>query len=152
MNDKITLTYHVSPEDFTRAGEASSNVKSKLKKLGVHPEAVRKVAIALYEGEINMVIHANGGDITVDITPDKIVMVLKDQGPGIADIEKTRVFEMFFTGNNKIGDSRRSLGLGLALCKSIIEAHGGKITLTDNLPHGAKFTFSLPASEVNMNE
>lgn len=52
----------------------------------------------------------------------------------------------------KIGDSRRSLGLGLALCKSIVEAHGGKITLADNLPHGAKFTFSLPASEVNMNE
>ena len=87
-NSLMTLKYTVSPTDFTRAGEASSDVKNKLKKLGVAPAIIRKVAIAMYEGEINMVIHANGGHITVDITPEQIIMILKDVGPGIEDIEK----------------------------------------------------------------
>lgn len=79
----MTLKYTVSPTDFTRAGEASSDVKNKLKKLNVPPEIVRKVAIAMYEGEINMVIHANGGEITVDITPECIIMQLQDIGPAL---------------------------------------------------------------------
>jgi len=78
MENAIVLQYHVSADDFTRAGEASSDVKGKLKQLGISPEAVRKVAIAMYEGEINMVIHANGGEITVEITPEKVRMVLDD--------------------------------------------------------------------------
>ena len=61
MDDVITLQYKVSPDDFTRAGEASSDVKNKLKQLGISPTAIRKVSIAMYEGEINMVIHARGG-------------------------------------------------------------------------------------------
>ena len=81
--EAICLTYDISPDDFTRAGEASSDVKKKLKQMGVSPEAIRKVAIAMYEGEINMVIHANGGEIRVEITPEKIVMILDDVGPGI---------------------------------------------------------------------
>ena len=72
MSEAIVLNYTIPPDDFTRAGEASSDVKSKLKQLGVSPEAVRKVAIAMYEGEINMVIHAKGGEITVEISPEKI--------------------------------------------------------------------------------
>ena len=76
MDDVITLNYHISPDDFTRAGEASSDVKGKLKQMGVSPDAVRKVAIAMYEGEINMVIHAKGGEITVNITPEEIEMIL----------------------------------------------------------------------------
>ena len=75
MENAIVLQYHVSADDFTRAGEASSDVKGKLKQLGISPEAVRKVAIAMYEGEINMVIHANGGEITVEITPEKVWMM-----------------------------------------------------------------------------
>ena len=59
---------------------------------------------------------------------------------------------MFFTGESTIADNRRSLGLGLSLCKSIINAHGGEITLTDNTPHGSVFTFTLPSGEVNINE
>ena len=66
------LKYPMSGDDFTRAGEASSDVKRKLKQIGVSPEAIRKVAIAMYEGEINMVIHAKGGEITVEITPEKM--------------------------------------------------------------------------------
>ena len=68
MSEVLTLTYRISAEDFTRAGEASSDVKHKLKQMGVSPDAVRKVAIAMYEGEINMVIHADGGEITVEIS------------------------------------------------------------------------------------
>lgn len=75
-----------------------------------------------------------------------------DNGPGISDDIKPMVFDMFYTGKNQISDSKRSLGLGLALCKSIIAAHGGKITLSDNTPSGAIFTFTLPVGEVNINE
>lgn len=77
---------------------------------------------------------------------------IKDNGPGIADSLKPYVFDMFFKGESKIADSRRSLGLGLALCKSIIEAHGGVIYLKDHMPHGCDFTFTLPLNEVNLNE
>ena len=75
-----------------------------------------------------------------------------DNGPGIPDPIKPHIFEMFYTGKNTIADSHRSLGLGLALCHSIIEAHNGKLNLTDNVPHGCIFTFTLPLSEVTLNE
>lgn len=110
MEDAIVLNYHVSPDDFTRAGEASSDVKGKLKQLGVSPEAVRKVAIAMYEGEINMVIHAKGGDITVTITPEQIQMVLADVGPGIPDIELA-----MRAGYSTAPDEVRSLGFGAGM-------------------------------------
>lgn len=86
MSDTINLTYDVPGDDFTRAGEASSDVKGVLKKLGLSPQVVRKVAIAMYEGEINMVIHGGGGQITVEVTPDAVTMRLADHGPGIRDI------------------------------------------------------------------
>ena len=110
MENAIVLQYHVSADDFTRAGEASSDVKGKLKQLGISPEAVRKVAIAMYEGEINMVIHANGGDITVDITMDEIIIVLKDVGPGIKDIDKAME-----AGYSTASDHIRSLGFGAGM-------------------------------------
>ena len=75
MENAIVLQYHVSADDFTRAGEASSDVKGKLKQLGISPEAVRKVVIAMYEGEINMVIHAGGGEIDVDVSPAQVDVV-----------------------------------------------------------------------------
>ena len=75
-----------------------------------------------------------------------------DNGPGISDEVKPHIFEMFYTGNNTIADSHRSLGLGLSLCRSIIEAHGGTLVLTDNIPRGCIFTFTLPLSEVILNE
>ena len=77
---------------------------------------------------------------------------VSDDGPGIPDERKERVFEMFFPGGNPIGDSRRSLGLGLTLCQAIIHAHHGEMTLKDNSPHGCVFSFTLPLSEVNLNE
>lgn len=110
MDDAIVLKYEISPDDFTRAGEASSDVKGKLKQLGVSPEAVRKVAIAMYEGEINMVIHANGGEITVEITPAEIKMILADVGPGIPDVEKAMK-----AGYSTAPDEVRSLGFGAGM-------------------------------------
>lgn len=109
-NSLMTLNYHVSPTDFTRAGEASSDVKNKLKKLGVAPTVIRKVAIAMYEGEINMVIHAGGGEIDVEITEDKINMILSDKGPGIEDIELAMK-----EGYSTAPDNIRSLGFGAGM-------------------------------------
>ena len=108
--DVITFHYTISPDDFTRAGEASSDVKSKLKKMGVTPEAVRKVAIAMYEGEINMVIHAKGGGITVHISTERIEMVLEDVGPGIPDIDLAMQ-----AGYSTAPDAVRSLGFGAGM-------------------------------------
>ena len=80
------------------------------------------------------------------------VISIADDGEGIPDDMKPRVFDMFYSGANKIADSRRSLGLGLSLCRSIIHAHGGEITVSDNHPHGTIFTFTLPAGEVKLHE
>ena len=87
MATTIELHYLVPGDDFTRAGEASADLKSRLKKLGLPSEAVRRTAIALYEGEINMVIHAGGGEIDVAIHPDSVEMTLADEGPGIENVE-----------------------------------------------------------------
>ncbi len=81
MGENLILHYDISGDDFTRAGEASSDVKNKLKVMGVDNNVIRKMAIAMYEGEINMVIHANGGTITVEISHDSIRMILADTGP-----------------------------------------------------------------------
>lgn len=80
------------------------------------------------------------------------VIRVTDNGNGIADDMKPHIFEMFYTGKNTVADSRRSFGIGLTLCKSIVELHGGTLTLTDNVPHGCIFTFTLPLSEVTLNE
>jgi len=93
--------------------------------------------------EITITTQKNGKMLSVSIA---------DNGNGIADDIKDKVFDMFYTGANKVADSRRSLGLGLALCKTIITAHGGEISVADNNPHGAVFTFTLPVKEVDISE
>lgn len=90
--------------------------------------------------------------ITAKQENDVVTVSIADDGPGISDEMKARIFDMFFSGANKVVDSRRSLGLGLSLCKSIIAAHGGTITVEDNRPQGAIFTFTLPAGEVDIHE
>ena len=106
----LTLHYEVPGDDFTRAGEASSDVKRKLKQLGYNPEAIRKVAIAMYEGEINMVIHAGGGEAIVDIDPRQVHVVLRDHGPGIPDVEKAMQ-----EGWSTAPDNVRNLGFGAGM-------------------------------------
>ena len=85
-------------------------------------------------------------------TDGKAQISVKDNGPGIPDEMKPHIFQMFYTGKTTVADSHRSLGLGLALCHSIIEAHDGTLILTDHAPHGCNFTFTLPLSEVTLNE
>ena len=85
-------------------------------------------------------------------TEGKAQISVEDNGPGIPEEMKPHIFEMFYTGKTTVADSRRSLGLGLALCHSIIEAHNGTLTLTDHAPHGCNFIFTLPLSEVTLNE
>ena len=90
--------------------------------------------------------------VTTEKKKDKAVISIADNGAGIPDELKERVFDMFYTGANKLADSRRSIGLGLALCKSIISVHGGEIFVKDNVPSGAIFTFTLPVGEIEIDE
>ena len=126
---------------------------------GDEPLLVRVDAGLIMQVLINLVNNAvkytpPGSNIRITaIQQEKAAEIcVSDDGPGISDERKERVFEMFFTGSNLIGDSRRSLGLGLTLCQAIIHAHHNEMTLKDNLPHGCIFSFTLPLSEVNLNE
>ena len=108
----LHLEYTVAPDDFSRAGEVSGIVKRTLKDLGFPPAVVRRTAIAMYEAEINMVIHANGGKITADITPEEIMIVFADQGPGIPDIDLA-MQEGWSTASEDIRDMGFGAGMGL---------------------------------------
>lgn len=110
MSECLTFEYQVSGDDFTRAGEASSDVKNKLKMMGVDSGVIRRVAIAMYEGEINMVIHADGGSIKVLVSDDNIRLILADTGPGIPDVEKAMQ-----QGYSTAPEEVRSLGFGAGM-------------------------------------
>jgi len=113
---------------------------------------VVQVLINLVDNAIKYTPAGSEIKVTVKKTEGYVAFHVADDGPGISEDDKPRVFEMFFTGENRIADGCRSLGLGLPLCKSIINAHGGELILTDNEPSGAIFTFTLPVGEVNINE
>ena len=126
---------------------------------GDEPLLVRVDAGLIVQVLINLVNNAvkytpAGSNIRITAIPRENMaeICVSDNGPGIPDELKERVFEMFFTGGNPIGDSRRSLGLGLALCQAIIHTHNGEMTLKENSPHGCIFSFTVPLSEVNLNE
>ena len=110
-----------------------------------------QVIINLVDNAIKYTPSGSSIVITAQKKEEMVSVSIADDGPGIPDSEKDHVFEMFFTGEKQIADGRRSLGLGLALCRSIINAHGGEIVLTDNKPHGCVFTFTLPWEEVNLH-
>ena len=135
MEDAIVLTYDISADDFTRAGEASSDVKRKLKQMGVDPEAIRKVAIAMYEGEINMVIHAKGGLITVEMTPQQIKMILADVGPGIPDVELA-----LRAGYSTAPDEIRSLGFGAGMGLPNMKKYSDEMEIDTRLGEGTTIT------------
>ena len=126
---------------------------------GDEPLLVRVDAGLIVQVLINLVNNAvkytpAGSNIRITAIPrgNAAEICVSDNGLGIPDELKERVFEMFFTGGNPIGDSRRSLGLGLTLCQAIIHAHNGEMTLKENSPHGCIFSFTVPLSEVNLNE
>lgn len=127
----IVLHYDVDGDDFTRAGEASAAVKKNLRQLGVDPGVIRKVAIALYEGEINMVIHAHGGSIDVEISPEAVTMKLADQGPGIPDIEQAMQ-----EGWSTAPDEVRSLGFGAGMGLSNMKKNSDEMTIDSTVGVG----------------
>ena len=106
----LKLNYEVDGGDLVQAGEASSKMKMTLKKLGLPPEIIRRASICMYEGEINMVIHADGGRVEVDVGMDTITIRLIDQGPGIPDVDQA-MEEGFSTA----GDVARDLGFGAGM-------------------------------------
>ena len=108
----MRLDYDVAAGDFTRAGFASSSIKKALKQLGVSPAVVKRVVIAVYEAEVNIVAHANGGRITADIEPDGINVVLADTGPGIPDVEKA-MQKGFSTASKEVREMGFGAGMGL---------------------------------------
>ena len=110
MDEAVRFHFVVDGEDFTSAGQASVQVKKNLRKLGIPPEIIRKISIAMYEGEINMVIHADGGEADVLVYEDRIVMILTDRGPGIADVDKAMQ-----EGYSTAPDNVRSLGFGAGM-------------------------------------
>ena len=110
MAEPLTFRYDVDGENFTSAGQASVQVKKNLRQLGFDPETIRRVSIAMYEGEINMVIHAGGGTAEVTVEDGCIEIILSDTGPGIANIEQA-MQEGFSTAPDNI----RSLGFGAGM-------------------------------------
>lgn len=110
MSEKLSYRFTVPGDDFTMAGVASNAVKKTLKQLGIDPEAIRKFAVSLYEGEINLFIHAGGGEIEVTIDENRLEAVLTDEGPGIADINLA-MSEGWSTATEQV----RGLGFGAGM-------------------------------------
>ena len=110
MSEALSFHFDVDGDDFTSAGQASVQVKKDLRRLGIDPETIRRVSIAMYEGEINMVIHAGGGVAEVRVTEEAVEIILADQGPGIADINLAMQ-----DGYSTATETVRSLGFGAGM-------------------------------------
>ncbi|MBE6934962.1 MAG: anti-sigma regulatory factor [Ruminococcaceae bacterium] len=135
MSDVLRFHYDIDGENFTSAGEASVQVKKKLRQLGFPPDVIRRVSIAMYEGEINMVIHARGGDADVLVHPDRIEIILEDQGPGIADVELAMQ-----EGYSTAPDSVRSLGFGAGMGLPNMKRYTEEMTIESTVGVGTKIT------------
>ena len=110
MMDKVNFHFDIDGDNFTSAGEASVRIKKLLREMGFTPETIRRVSVAMYEGEINMVIHANGGTADVDVYCDKIEITLTDHGPGISNVDLAMQ-----EGYSTAPDNIRSLGFGAGM-------------------------------------
>lgn len=141
MSEQLVFIFDVDGDDFTSAGQASSQVKRNLRQLGIAPDIIKRVSIAMYEGEINMVIHAGGGTANVAVTEEYIEIILKDQGPGIKDIDQA-MQEGFSTAPDDVRSLGFGAGMGLPNMKRYtdymnIESEvgvGTTITMRVNLP------------------
>ena len=131
----LTFDYVVPGDDFTQAGAASSDVKRKLKQIGCNADVIRRVAIAMYEGEINMVIHAGGGEADVEILPDRVSMVLTDHGPGIPDVEQAMQ-----EGWSTAPDNVRSLGFGAGMGLPNIKKYTDYMDIKTEIGAGTRMT------------
>jgi CBS domain-containing protein/anti-sigma regulatory factor (Ser/Thr protein kinase) len=117
----LVLRYNVALRDFHRAGRASSQLKQTLNRLGIHPRIVRRVAIASYEAEMNIVIHSStGGTLVAEVTPNAISVLAADQGPGIADLQQA-IQPGFSTAPDWIREMGFGAGMGLSNIKSVAD-------------------------------
>jgi anti-sigma regulatory factor (Ser/Thr protein kinase) len=138
MSDALIFRYDVDGEDFTSAGQASVLVKKNLRQLGISPDIIRRVSIAMYEGEINMVIHAGGGVAEVRVHEDYIEIVLEDSGPGIKDIEQA-MQEGFSTAPDEI----RSLGFGAGMGLPNMKRHTDEIEIDSKIGVGTRIVMKV---------
>ncbi len=138
MSDALSFRFDVDGDDFTCAGQASVQVKKNLRRLGLPPELIRRVSIAMYEGEINMVIHAGGGHAEVRVEPDAIAIILEDHGPGIADIEQAMQ-----AGFSTAPDSIRSLGFGAGMGLPNMKRYTDHMEIESTVGVGTRITMRV---------
>ena len=138
MSDKLVFRFDVDGNDFTSAGQASVMVKKNLRQLGFDSDLIKKVSIAMYEGEINMVIHAGGGVAEVSVCEDHIEIVLDDNGPGIADIEKAMQ-----AGYSTAPDSVRSLGFGAGMGLPNMKKNSDEMTIESVVGKGTRIVMKI---------
>lgn len=132
------LKYTVDSDDFLNAGKVSDKVREELRTLGLDAEVIRRVSLALYQGEINMVIHANGGEITVEVSDNCITMTLTDKGPGISDVE-TAMKEGYSTA----GDDLRSRGYGEGMGFTTMQKYTDEMTVHSKVGEGTSLTMKV---------
>ena len=138
LDNGMHWRFEVPGDDFTRAGEASGKLKQELKQLGLSPDLIRRVSIALYEGEINMVIHADGGFIDVYLTDTEIKMVLADRGPGIEDVELAMT-----VGYSTAPDNVRSLGFGAGMGLPNMKKYTDRMDIESTVGVGTTVTMAV---------
>lgn len=134
----LTYSFTVDGNDFSSAGEASVQVKKILRSIGFDAEVIRRVSIAMYEAEINMVIHAGGGVAELFVHPDKIVLVLTDRGPGIADINLA-----MSEGYSTAPDNIRSLGFGAGMGLPNIKRYSDELDIKSTVGKGTTLTITV---------
>lgn len=138
MTDDIVMCFTVPGDDFTRAGEAASDIKKNLKAIGLSPDIIRRISIAMYEGEINMAIHGGGGEMVVTISDNQIEMVLSDRGPGIEDIDKA-MQEGFSTA----GEHVRNLGFGAGMGLPNMKKNSDEIAIKSVMGEGTTIRMAI---------
>lgn len=138
MPEPLRFHYNVDGNDFTSAGQASVDVKKNLRLLGLSPEIVRRVSIAMYEGEINMVIHAGGGEADVTVDEKSIVILLVDHGPGIADIPLAMQ-----EGYSTAPDNIRSLGFGAGMGLPNMKRYTDGMDIESEVGKGTRITMRV---------
>ena len=138
MSEKLVFKFKVDGDDFTSAGQASVQIKKNLRQLGFDAEIIRRVSIAMYEGEINMVIHAGGGDAEVSVTEKYIEIVLVDSGPGIADIDKAMQ-----AGYSTAPDNVRSLGFGAGMGLPNMKKNSDEMEISSVLGEGTRIVMRI---------
>ena len=138
MSEPLVFRYDVDGKNFTSAGEASVQVKKNLRSLGISPETIRRVSIAMYEGEINMVIHAGGGVAEVFVEPESISIVLTDHGPGIADVSLAMQ-----KGFSTAPDNIRALGFGAGMGLPNMKRYTDEMNIETELGKGTKITMKV---------